>query len=103
MSKEQIDNNIITEEEYNNAPFVGFVEPGEDSELKTFMINYAGNKLQPEDGHVNIHMIADTLAAEFPEFVYAFAEENFIRGYEIGIEDASNLHTTTTKETTGKE
>ena len=48
-------------------------------------------------------MIADTLAAEFPEFVYAFAEENFIRGYEIGIEDASNLHTTTTKETTGKE
>ena len=48
-------------------------------------------------------MIAETLASEFPEFVYAFAEENFIRGYEVGLEDAANLYTGKTEETTTEE
>ena len=33
-------------------------------------------------------MIAEVLAVEFPEFVFAFAEENFLRGYQLGIDDA---------------
>ena len=33
-------------------------------------------------------MIAEVLATEFPEFVFAFAEENFLRGYQLGIDDA---------------
>jgi len=33
-------------------------------------------------------MIAEVLATDFAEFTYAFAEENFIRGYELGLEDA---------------
>ena len=33
-------------------------------------------------------MIADVLAAEFPEFAFSFAEENYIRGYQLGLEDA---------------
>lgn len=95
MSEEK----TITEDEYNTAPFMGVAEADENSELKSFIIDYTGNKLQPEDGRVNIHMIAEMLAAEFPEFVYAFAEENFIRGYEVGLEDATNLHTGKTEET----
>ena len=39
-------------------------------------------------------MIAEVLAAEFPEFVFAFAEENFLRGYQLGLDDADRLHTT---------
>ena len=36
-------------------------------------------------------MIAEVLAAEFPEFVFAFAEENFLRGYKLGLDDAENI------------
>jgi len=36
-------------------------------------------------------MISEVLAAEFPEFVFAFAEENFLRGYQLGLDDAENL------------
>ena len=99
MSEEK----TITEDEYNTAPFLGIAESDEASELKAFIIDYTGNKLQPSDGKVNVHMIAETLASEFPEFVYAFAEENFIRGYEVGLEDAANLYTGKTEETTTEE
>ena len=51
----------ITEDEYNTAPFLGVAESDEASELKSFIIDYTGNKLQPKDGKVNIHMIAETL------------------------------------------
>ena len=33
-------------------------------------------------------MIAEVLATEFPEFVFAFAEENFLRGYQLVLDDA---------------
>ena len=35
-------------------------------------------------------MVAEILAHEFPEFVYAMAEENFLRGYQLGLNDALN-------------
>ena len=35
-----------------------------------------------------MNMIAEVLAAEFPEFMFAFAEENFLRGYQLGLDDA---------------
>ena len=37
-------------------------------------------------------MIAEVLASDFPEFTFAFAEENFLRGYKLGLQDAENLH-----------
>ena len=37
-------------------------------------------------------MIAEVLATDFAEFTYAFAEENFIKGYELGLEDAGLSH-----------
>ena len=36
-------------------------------------------------------MIAEVLASDFPEFTFAFAEENFLRGYQLGLDDARLL------------
>ncbi len=38
-------------------------------------------------------MIAEVLATDFPEFTFAFAEENFLRGYQLGLDDATGLRT----------
>jgi len=35
-------------------------------------------------------MVIDILAIEFPEVVLAIATENFLRGYEKGLNDAEN-------------
>ena len=37
---------------------------------------------------VTVNMIAESLAIDFPEFAFAYAEENFLRGYQLGLEDA---------------
>ena len=36
-------------------------------------------------------MISEILAVEFPDFLYAYAEENFIRGYQLGLDDATKM------------
>jgi hypothetical protein len=59
----------------------------EDSELKELVVNYIGNKLQPEDDEVNLEMAIEVFMNEFPEFVLALAEENFIRGYQQAFAD----------------
>jgi hypothetical protein len=93
-----------SEQEFNQASVVAVPESNEETaEMKNFLINYTGYKMQPEDGKVDINMIAELLAAEFPEFVYAFAEENFIRGYQQGLEDAVKLHTEETEEPESEE
>jgi|6_EtaG_2_1085325.scaffolds.fasta_scaffold236742_1 hypothetical protein len=58
-----------------------------DSELKTYIVNYVGNKLQPENEEVTVKMVVETLATEFPEFILALAEENWVRGYEQALVD----------------
>jgi hypothetical protein len=96
MSKEK----IITEEEAHTNPLLAMpVEP--DSELKSYLVEYVGNKLSPEDEQVTVNMIAEVLATDFPEFVFAFAEENFLRGYQLGLDDAEGLHTQKAETTTG--
>ena len=87
MSEEK----VITEQEVHENPLLALgVEPGSDSELKNFLVEYVGTKLDNEE--VTVNMISEVLAAEFPEFVFAFAEENFLRGYQLGLDDAENLH-----------
>lgn len=58
-------------------------------ELKEYVVNYVGAKLQPKGGAVTVEMVIEVLAQDFPEIVLAMAEENFIRGYAQGIEDVS--------------
>lgn len=82
MSEEK----IITEAEALENPVLAMTANPEESELKGFLVSYTGTKLDKEE--VTVQMIADVLAADFPEFAFAFAEENYIRGYQLGLEDA---------------
>jgi|14BtaG_2_1085337.scaffolds.fasta_scaffold48593_3 hypothetical protein len=61
---------------------------GLDNEMKKWLVNYVGEKLQPEDDEVNVEMVIQVMAKEFPEFLLPVAEENFIRGYKQGLNDA---------------
>jgi hypothetical protein len=59
----------------------------EDTPVKEWLINYVGEKTNPENGEVTVGMIVETLAEEFPDFLLVLAEENFIRGYEQALTD----------------
>ena len=73
--------NIIDE----NPNLQEVVDP-EDSPMKEWMVTYVGTRFDKED--VTVEMIVDVMANEFPEFLLAIAEENFLRGYSKGLEDA---------------
>ena len=88
MSEEK----TITEKEiHTNEVLAMPVEP--DSPLKEYLVQYVGEKFDKEE--VTVHMVAEILAVDFPEFVFAFAEENYLRGYQQGLDDATTLHTPT--------
>lgn len=61
-----------------------------DNKLKDLLVNYVGNFLRPKSGEVTTEMIIEVLSKEFPEFVLALAEENFIRGYEQALTDVES-------------
>tara|TARA_R100000995_G_scaffold78024_1_gene48426 strand:+ start:2214 stop:2495 length:282 start_codon:yes stop_codon:yes gene_type:complete len=61
------------------------------NEMKKWLINYVGDKLNPENDEVNVEMIIQVMASEFPEFVLVIAEENFIRGYKQGLVDSETM------------
>jgi hypothetical protein len=65
-------------------------EVAKDNALKEFIVNYVGNKLKPEDGSITTEMVVEVMSKEFPEFVLALAEENFIRGYEQALTDVES-------------
>lgn len=66
-----------------------------ENPLKQMLLEYVGNKYATEedegDFEVTVQMIVETLAHEFPEFVMIMAEENWVRGYQQGIDDATKL------------
>jgi hypothetical protein len=55
--------------------------------LKSMLVQYAGDKLSPKDNNITVEMVIEVMAEEFPEFVMALAEENWIRGYQQGLDD----------------
>jgi len=75
----------ISEKEYDRTLLDEEVQS--DNNLKNFLVEYVGNKTNPEDNNVTVEMIVETLANEFPEFVLAVAEENWIRGYQQALDD----------------
>ena len=85
------------EEQAHQNPMLA-VAVGKDSKLKEMLVEYVGTKLNKEE--VTVHMIIEVMATEFPEFVFAFAEENFLRGYQLGLDDADKLRTEITEQTT---
>ena len=60
----------------------------DDTGLKRLVVNYIGETLNAEQD-VTVDMAVEVFAAEFPEFLLAIAEENFLRGYEQALNDAS--------------
>jgi len=58
--------------------------------LKELVVDYIGDCLQAEDETVTVDMAVQVFAAEFPEFLMAIAEENFLRGYEQALTDIEN-------------
>jgi hypothetical protein len=66
-----------------------------DNELKTWLVNYVGDKSKPEDGQVTVENIVEAMASDFPEFLMAVAEENWIRGYHqalVDVGEGEKLH-----------
>ena len=61
------------------------------NEVKKWLVNYVGEKLKPENDEVNVEMIIQVMAQEFPEFLLTLAEENFIRGYRQGLADSETM------------
>ena len=59
--------------------------------LKQLVVNYIGNRLLAEED-VTVDMAVQVFAAEFPEFLMAIAEENFLRGYEQALTDVEQIH-----------
>ena len=94
------DNNIINEEQFHTNDVLA-MSVSADNELKDMLVTYVGTKFDKED--VTVNMIAETLAHEFPEFVYALAEENFLRGYQLGLDDANKPIDQIIEETTTTE
>ena len=58
-----------------------------NTEMKEWLVNYVGEKHNPDDEGVTVEMIVTTMANEFPEFLMAVAEENWIRGYHQAFDD----------------
>ena len=91
---------IMSEQELHTNPYLAMpVE--KDSPLKEYLVDYVGTKLDEEE--VTVNMIAEVLATDFAEFTYAFAEENFLRGYQMGIDDAYKSLTRKPEETSTEE
>ena len=58
-----------------------------ENEMKSWLVNYVGEKHDPDSGEVTVEMIVETMATEFPEFLMAVAEENWVRGYHQALND----------------
>lgn len=58
-----------------------------ENPMKEWLVTYVGTKMQPEDGGVTVQMIVEAMVQEFPEFLLAVAQENFIRGYQQALYD----------------
>ena len=58
-----------------------------DNQVKEWLVKYVGEQKNPESGEVTVEMIIDIVADEFPEFLLAVAEENWIRGYHQALTD----------------
>ena len=85
---------VLTEKEVHNNKLLKMpVNP--DSKLKQYIVDYVGEKTDCEE--VTVNLIAEVMAVDFPEFIYSFAEENYILGYNQGLDDARLLKTSTWK------
>lgn len=58
-----------------------------DTPLKDLIVDFVGNKLNPENDEVTIEHITEVFSEQFPEFLLKMAEENWINGYTQALND----------------
>ena len=58
-----------------------------DTPLKDLIVDFVGNKINPENDEVTIDHITEVFSEEFPEFLLKLAEENWINGYTQALND----------------
>ena len=58
-----------------------------DTPLKDLIVDFVGNKVNPENDEVTIDHITEVFSEEFPEFLLKLAEENWINGYTQALND----------------
>lgn len=63
--------------------------------LKDIIVDYIGNKFQPDNGEVTVEMCVEVFAEEFPEFLLLLAQENFLRGYQQCLDDMESVNNET--------
>tara|TARA_B100001094_G_scaffold72664_2_gene68956 strand:- start:357 stop:614 length:258 start_codon:yes stop_codon:yes gene_type:complete len=63
------------------------IEIKNDSQLKQIIVEFVGNKVNPENDEVTIEHIAEVFSEEFPEFLLTLAEENWVNGYTQALTD----------------
>ncbi len=65
-----------------------------DNELKDIIVNYVGNTLNPESEEITVEQIINIFAKQFPEFLLAIAEENWVNGYSQALKDLDYVNNT---------
>jgi hypothetical protein len=82
--------NSITEQQATQNPVLEQMV-GTDTPLKDLVVNYVGQKCAPSEDDeqidVTVQMIVEAFSKEFPEFLMAVAEENWVRGYHQALVD----------------
>jgi hypothetical protein len=58
-----------------------------DNAMKTWLVDYVGQKLKPENGEITVEMIVEAMSQEFPDFLMLVAQENWLRGYQQALYD----------------
>ena len=58
-----------------------------ETALKDIIVDFVGNKINPENDEVTIQHIAQVFSEEFQELVIIMAEENWINGYTQALND----------------
>ncbi len=58
-----------------------------ESELKDIIVNFVGKIKNPETEDITVEDIVEVFAQQFPEFLLAVAEENWINGYTQALSD----------------
>ena len=63
-----------------------------ESELKEIIVNYVGKTINPETDDITVEDIINVFAEQFPEFLLALAEENWINGYTQALSDSQSVN-----------
>ncbi len=62
-----------------------------ENELKEIIVNYVGNKTNPDSEDITVEQVIDVFSKEFPEFLLALAEENWVNGYTQALNDVQHF------------